>query len=170
MPVTASGMNSQPVSSRVSRRTASRKLSPGSRWPAGLFSTRLPWTSSSTTRKRPSFSTTAATVTWGFQTMAAILYAKAPEFRVRFGLLPDILEAPELLPCLQGGVQVGEALVACAEGPVEQGCVVGDEIGVHQVLVVPRGATDLDVGTEPLGQGDDPVPGPHRRPGVYAHD
>src|SRR6185369_12836629 len=50
--------------------------SPGSRWPAGWLKSRPRAVSSSISRKRPSRSTTAATVTLGFQTMGA--YCRAP--------------------------------------------------------------------------------------------
>src|SRR5512134_3758297 len=51
----------------ASRAAAWASDSPGSRWPAGWFRRTPSGVSSSTIRKRPSRSTTAATVTLGFQ-------------------------------------------------------------------------------------------------------
>ncbi len=57
MPTTPFGVNDRAVSSRVSRFTASSRLSPSSRCPAGWLNTVGPSsTRSSTTRKRPSSS------------------------------------------------------------------------------------------------------------------
>src|SRR5690606_19192799 len=61
------GATCHAVSSTVSRRAASVRLSPASRWPAGWFSTQRLRTISSTSRKRPSRATIVATVTSGRQ-------------------------------------------------------------------------------------------------------
>ena len=55
----------------VSRIAAACRVSSGSRWPAGWFSTTWPRTSSSTSRKRPLRGTTVATVTCGRQMSAS---------------------------------------------------------------------------------------------------
>src|SRR5688572_13907675 len=67
MPTSAVGSKRWAVSSITSRAQAATRDSPGSRWPAGWFSTSRPSLRSSTKRKRPSRSITAATVTEGFQ-------------------------------------------------------------------------------------------------------
>src|SRR3954466_10507651 len=67
MAMSAVGSKRCAVSSSTSRRHAAISDSSGSRWPAGWLSTSLPSTRSSTNRKRPSRSTTAATVADGFQ-------------------------------------------------------------------------------------------------------
>src|SRR6185369_2729057 len=66
MPTSHSGVKRRVVSSSASRATASSSDSPGSRWPAGLFSLRPSGVCSSTRRKRPPSSMSAATVTLGF--------------------------------------------------------------------------------------------------------
>src|SRR3989304_6158087 len=64
----------QPVSSRVSRRAASARLSPGSRWPAGWFSTWRPSMVSSTSSTRPPSITTVATVACGAQRGSGVAF------------------------------------------------------------------------------------------------
>ena len=66
-PTSAVGTKWWAVSSRASRAQPSAGDSPGSRWPAGVLSLRPCEVCSSTSRKRPSRSITAATVTLGFQ-------------------------------------------------------------------------------------------------------
>src|SRR5438067_2817196 len=68
MPTSERGSKSCAVSSSTSRRQAVISDSPGSRWPAGWLSTSRPSMCSSTKRKRPPRSITAATVTLGRQT------------------------------------------------------------------------------------------------------
>src|SRR6185436_14472883 len=70
MPTSAVGSKRCAVSSSTSRVHAATRDSPGSRWPAGWLSTSRPSIRSSTKRKRPSRSMTAATVTDGFHTMS----------------------------------------------------------------------------------------------------
>src|SRR6185369_5132541 len=71
MPTSPVGWKRCAVSSITSRAQASIRVSSGSRWPAGWFSTRLPSCSSSTNRNLPSRSMTAATVTLGRQMLTS---------------------------------------------------------------------------------------------------
>src|SRR5690348_3140843 len=162
MPVTASGSNSQPVSSNVSRLTASAKLSACSRWPAGLFSTVRPRMTSSTTRKRLSRPAMAATVTCGFQTM---LDPQPAEFRVRLCRLPDAREFLEPQARLGRRMGIRVPLITRRDGSVQQARVVRQEVTLRPFRVVAAGAADLDVGAEALGQGHEAMAGTDRRAG-----
>src|SRR3954466_11034749 len=82
MAMSAVGSKRCAVSSSTSRRHAAISDSPGSRWPAGWLSTSLPSTRSSTNRKRPSRSTTAATVADGFQMSTAFTFGAGGFLRV----------------------------------------------------------------------------------------
>src|SRR5690349_8256168 len=143
MPITASGSNSQPVSSRASRRTASRKFSEGSRCPAGLLSTRRPRTSSSTMRKRPSRSATAATVTCGFQIMS--LYTEPAGLGIRLRLVPDAIERPEVQTCVERGFRVGIAFVLAGDGAVEDACFVRQQECLAERRMIDGRTAYLDV-------------------------
>src|SRR5438093_901991 len=82
MPISAVGSKRCAVSSSTSRRQAAMSDSPRSRWPAGWLSTRRPSIGSSTKRKRPSRSTTAATVAEGLQMLIGIAFGSGGFFRV----------------------------------------------------------------------------------------
>src|SRR5690349_13003293 len=90
MPTSAVGSKRCAVSSSTSRRHAATSDSPGSRWPAGWFSTSLPSMRSSTKRNRPSRSTTAATVAEGFQMSTTSTFGSGCLLRV----VPDEVRQP----------------------------------------------------------------------------
>src|SRR5690606_29623243 len=99
---------SQPVSSRVSRRAASTSDSSGSRWPAGWLSTSRPWTRSSTHSRRPSSTTTVATVTSGCQNLPSrSLMRCLPSEFVQVAAELDFLVVRDLGDDVHGRLELG---------------------------------------------------------------
>src|SRR5512139_750100 len=138
MPTTAVGSKPQAVSSSVSRTTASRKVSPSSRCPAGWLITTRPLARSSTNRNLPSRCAMAATVTSGFQTMSGIIRSRpgptASEIdgsRPQLGLdqahRPDLVEVSEVAPDHLLVVVLDDAVPAGALLAVHDGGAVGDD-------------------------------------------
>src|SRR6185295_3387239 len=118
MPTSAVGSKRCAVSSSASRRHAATSDSPGSRWPAGWFSTSLPSMRSSTKRKRPSRSTTAATVAEGFQMPTTFTFGSGRFLRV----FPDELGHPAdagLDRLLRGGVGKPHVLAFAGDARAE---------------------------------------------------
>src|SRR5690348_16035194 len=124
MPTSSRGSNACAVSSSTSRRQAATSDSPGSRCPAGWFSTRRPLMRSSTKRNRPPRSITAATVTLGFQTAIKFAFGSG----CFSGVLPD---------------EIGHALHARLDR------LLGSGVGEAHVLAFARHArAEVDVGED----------------------
>src|SRR5581483_1009994 len=143
----ALGEKSHAVSSRTSRTTACKSVSPRSTWPAGWLMTRRRLIRSSTTRNRPLFSATAATVTSGDLGMSSSIGAAACAESIIVGLsscpasarqtqatvlrgarVPDGVEFLQVE--LRDGRVVGVSNAVPCIGPhaINDRAIVGDEI------------------------------------------
>src|SRR3569833_534369 len=153
----ARGSNRQAVSSRASRTTASSNVSPCSTWPAGWLSTSLSLIRSSTTRKRPLSSVTAATVISGLCGMRASISAlRASARRVSLTTaggseavlgsagVPDVIEFGEVE--LGDGlvVEVGDAVPGIGAHPEDDGLVVRDQVRGSTLGRFPGNVADVD--------------------------
>src|SRR5262245_31789407 len=182
MPVTESGLKAQPVSSSVSRTTASASDSPGSRWPAGWFSTTRRAARSCTNRNRPLRSAMAATVMSSFRGIEAIITGRGraplaegtprrngtgakgarpllemllPCFGFRLARDPDLIEVVEVAPRDEGVVHLEDSLPAGGLETVDEGAVVGDQEGRLVVAAVGLHAANLDVARDAAREVDE---------------
>src|SRR6056297_375535 len=181
MPMSSRGMNPRPVSSSISRTTACSRLSPCSRCPEGWLKTISPWACSSTMRKRPSRSTTAATVRSvsipaGTPLMSDV---EPAELVLHLARVPDLVEGGEVHVGDRGHVVVDDAFPPCGIQPVDDAAAVGDAIGLAVSAIVLAHVAELDEAVEPAAQCDEAVAvldGPggvrdqHAHPGVGARE
>src|SRR5665213_1645769 len=133
-------MKPHAVSSRTSRTSAAMIVSPLSTWPAGWLKTRRLLIRSSTTRKRPSLSLTAATVMSGFHAMRDIITAGEIASRScsatpcdsqsLFGgaCIPDAVELGQIEFSYRGIVEVGDPIPGVGAHAVGDRAVIGDQI------------------------------------------
>src|SRR5207247_1842083 len=118
MPISAVGSKRCAVSSSTSRRQAAISDSPGSRWPAGWLRTSLPSIGSSTRRKRPSRSMTAATVAEGLQILIGIAFGSGRFLGVRADEVGHARHT--LFDCLRGrGVREAHVLAFAGDARAE---------------------------------------------------
>src|SRR6056297_759751 len=179
MPTSSRGMKPRPVSSSISRTTACSRLSPCSRCPEGWLKTISPWACSSTMRKRPSRSTTAATVRSVSMPAGAPLMSDIEPAELVFHLarVPDFVEGGQVHVGDRGHVMVDDAFPARGVQPVDDAAAVGDAIGLAMIAIVLAHVAELDEAVEPAAQGDEAVAvldGPggirdqHAHPGIGA--
>src|SRR5579862_1963856 len=178
------GSKCQAVSSRTSRTTAASRVSPRSTCPAGWLKTRRRLMRSSTIRKRPAVSATAATVMSGARLMRAIVPAggkPAPSRSAATGGAQAVLGCagvPHLIKLLKvqtrGSlvVDVGDTVPGVGAHAVDDGTIVSDEIGRGALRRLGGHVTDVDAARQAPAHGHEAVAvahDAHRLGQQYAH-
>src|ERR1700722_7395879 len=164
----AFGSKPHAVSSRVSRTTASSRVSPCSTWPAGWLNTRRRLMRSSTTRKRPSVSVTAATVMSGERAMlriiacsrtAAIGSASARDSQAVFGCacVPDRVEFLQIEARGRRVIGISDAVPGICAHAVDDGSIVRDQVCRRTLRSLRGDVADIDAAREAATHRDEAV-------------
>src|SRR3984957_19895056 len=177
----AFGSKPHAVSSRVSRTTAASRVSPCSTWPAGWLKTSRRLMRSSTTRKRPSVSVTAATVISGERAIlriiagsrtAAIRSASASDSQAMLGCagVPDRVEFLQIEPGGGGIIGIGDAVPRIRTHAVDDGSIVGNQVRRSTLRSLCRDIADIDAAREAATHRDEAVAVAHDPGGLCQED
>src|SRR5580698_3392659 len=177
----ACGWKPQAVSSRTSRTMAASKVSPCSTCPAGWLNTRRRLIRSSTTRKRPSVSVTAATVISGERAMlriiagsrtAAISSASASDSQAVLGCagVPDRVKFLQIEPGGGGIIGIGDAVPRIRTHAVDDRSIVSDQVCRCTLRGLCRDIADIDAAREASTHCDEAVAVAHDAGGLCEED